>query len=428
MAKKNVNVVVGFPNAGGFGDIVASASICLKLESSGISPFILYDYLTARDKLDGLFGKNRWQEFINSQPNSEIINIKPSLPLDTRWPQSKAEFFLREYDETRSEPTGPNTFSAGLGFNPSTKVIQSGLYIDPNAQSIIEKVMVEGIGKSRGEFLESILKKSPQNRTSEKLAKMKKDIINSKWSSAYLSELRHDWFFLDVLAAAEKNLVKPLYVFATTPRVDNLVEQLRDKAKQLGLNYMNPKTNDLHKTSSKIYVVEFQTIPYTESLTLNSLTDTLSLVTGDMSLTTMIQRAVSGNPIPFFYAVAGHKKRLFKNLKEFISESDFSAARRFENHNTFGNNWHIGYRNATDSDKEDMAKLVYDPEVITRFNCAVKGIKGHFVDIRREAGIKNPEILWSVPEAVDYVVHEIINGRQVDEVLSEFRPSVIQER
>ena len=181
----------------------------------------------------------------------------------------------------------------------------------------------------------------------------------------------------------------------------------------MNFNYHNHINRNSINSSSNISIIELGNIPNHLMCQIYACTDTLSVLTGDLSLSMGIQKIESENPSPFLYHAPHWKSNLINNIYKMMAKFDTSSAQLFANYvnmtiecNTLPPDFP---KNSNKDTIHSLGKLLYDPSVIDKYQLAMKNIRNIFNADRQNEHL-NHRILWSVQKTVTHIVTKVMNG------------------
>ncbi|MBU0666021.1 MAG: hypothetical protein ABIC91_03610 [Nanoarchaeota archaeon] len=457
MTQKNSSLSVLLPicSMGGYGDIVSAIAMGEYLESKRIPFQISFEDEKAKEKFKLINSNSKWSVYDDdcSKRNKDKNVISICSVGDGRDKKQKKRtdqfLYISEYD---SDDRVFNQFNAmfnvktGFRFDSSEKkYVQSGIYMRNDLQSLLDRIDLaknsdEELKFVRTEVLDSLTKSISDkylgaidnHSTLIKFQKEKERIVASDWSLAYSSSLGTKWSFLDVVAKASFKLDKELYVFVPMNSVDLDSEcYFNAKVKQYPFSFFDFNELSLIKRDSPVTILKFDNIPDYLFKQITACTSSLSLVTGDHSLSQMMQKGLSKSPTPFFYQMPNWKQRLGYNLHLHMKKTSAHAAELFggyinmQNQDVCSPGYLGSYMhlfNNFSTDQNEMAKLFYQKNAIADYNNAIVNIKNSFIEQRKDVGIKKARLLWSVQDTVGYIVKGLLNGAEEKELLSPLLP------
>ncbi len=433
--QKDLSVLLPVCEMGGFGDLIAGMAIGEYLEEKGVPFKIFFDDIDAQRKFKKV-SKNsaglNWTHYdLKKSKDSGLIVIYPvkETILSAIRKQTDYKINIEEYGigfHNESDFKHNHVFiTTGLFFNNTRTNVQSGIFIRKNLDFLLESVDqavtgAEGTIHLKKMALDSLL----QSYSSLKLMLFEKygdpeKIIRGDWSFVYTSTLDNDWQFLDILSAAEPKLEKPLYVFIPQNKTGTTL--FKEKIKNFGFSYVNPFSTASRKTSSPITIINLGAIPDYSFRQILACADKLSVVTGDQSLSQMMQKANSKTHVPFLYHKAHWKNGFVENLSYFLEKSSPKASQIFTDYHTL-----CRARNVEESERrritQTLPKLLYDGELIKEYADAFSHVKNVFVREKQEAGVAEAEKLWCVQETVGYIVQGIMAGKTMFETVEPLLP------
>jgi hypothetical protein len=412
---------------GGFGDIIAGMAFVEYCQKNSLPYSISFDSTTSEKKFLTASGLEKLDLPVYDQSvGNKLISICPvgDRRNDIQSERSKSTIRVYEYDKgscSNDYERNELRVETGFGFSKSNKNVQAGIYVRENLEFFLRAVeegksSPGGVCTLKENFLESILK-SHEAKNKKLFSKNQEGILNGKWSLAYTSSLNNDWYFLDILDNAQKKHNQKITLFTINP-----IERrngLKEKAKSLKMSYLSVPDEIFNQNdNSQTTVIELGEVSDKQFREITGLTDCLSLVTGDHSLTQMIQKGNSKVPVPFFYHIASWKGELFRNFLNLLKKADLASAQLFAKYGEFANPSRVnadfleevGLMNKNYS-KMDLSSLVYDEQVINSFNKAISKVKKEFINERKRVGVENPETLWSVTDSVGFVIRGLLNGK-----------------
>lgn len=422
-----MSVVIPIGDCGGYGDIAASMALCEYFDEKGIDYSLFFWGMdTAKEKFLELSQRKNIPQDIKGRP----VCVTASDPSTMRncfvtrnkkkysYQQipSKAVINIREYN-----PTALNEYSdydsdyiemrTGFGSIKNGKDVEAGIYERKTLEDMLEGVKPDA-NEHKRQFLDNMLPKS--NLVLETVA-------DSSWALAYGSSLMQNWLYLDLAKIAEKKLKRPLTIFCANPPEQR--KEVYDKSVRLGFNYHNPRESESYQTDSNILVVDLETLPEKDFMRLVSLLDSVSLVTGDHSLSQMIQKSRSGNPAPFFYLMADWKCSLATSLDLLLRKTSKTAANAFSGFVYQSERFHTRKRlPAYCTNNNFLARMFYDEQLIDEFNDAAASIKPQLVKERMDAGIEEPKLLVNVQDTVGFLVDRLQEGASSHEAVQPLLP------
>ena len=425
MPEKDIKILLPISQTGGYGDVIAVGEYLQNVDL----PFEISFERGAEEKFEYLTQHSKeWKRYKSS--DNDIVSICTIYDSRTvkQTKKTKYSMLIGEYDASDSVYNVSKNFSlnirTGLGFNEDSPMVQSGIYIRPNLEFILNTVD-NAIKKDKNN---TELKKELLEELSEKQISVKRlldwqqeSAFDSKYSLAYTSEIERESLFYGIVESAQDKLTNNLIIFSTAS--ENRQPYIQMEAKGRGFSYINNVR--IKKRNSPITIIELGAIKESSFMDLLGVADTLSLITGDHSLSQILQKSQHKCSVPFFYQAASWKYRLSSNLHRLMKQTSPDAADLFAGYvlgtSTMQGNEFTGLGKKL-LDKEDFAKLVYDKETIKDYNTAIKSIKNIFINERREAGIEKPEILWSVNETIGHIIQNLKAGNKVLESQKELIP------
>lgn len=441
MAEASINADFGvripLVENGGFGDIALISTICEYLSQIGV-PFRFSDYdRKAVERLEIAVGQPKVQEWLAQKEEPTDTYPVCFSPLrnkmtDSRIHQLKACLVLEEYDRPRGDiyldEDNVLRIKTGLTFSFFSRKVQAGLYLRPCLDSILDEIDKYSLEWGKETAISRIRKE--KGASFERI----EDIVlpTKRWAIGYSSSLDNNWNYFDILNQAAEHLDRPLLVFTTIPAPrlcqdkstgvnPDSQKSVLEKAKKLGFNYHNVDNNIDIRTGSPISIVELGSVSETLFHRLISATDTLSLVTGDHSFTNMMQKISSAVPVPFCYHTAIWKKTFAKRVYQHMKKHDKEAAELFKCYTKL-------QKNGEEPAHARLAELVYNKERIGLYIQAMAGIKKSFIAERREAGVEQPEMLWSVMETAEFIARRMHEGMSKKEAIGPLLPRLTDSK
>ncbi|MBN2052949.1 hypothetical protein JW756_05575 [Candidatus Woesearchaeota archaeon] len=440
--KESQNILIPITSMGGYGDIIAGVAFHEYFDSIGISHKIYAPNDLIKSQFNQVLGRSKSTQLpaFNDGLNSEFVSVCPVS--DSRSAEQKAKtrnsVIVTEYDRDRYT-TWSNysnniiTISTGFGFKPAVEDVQAGVYVRKNLEFMLKTI--EDAVNSGGDtkpLRKRVLAETWHQYKMNKWMKAfiganEQDLLNSRWSLAYSSSLASYWNFFDIIDAAKSKLDKPLFIFSTAPEGDQ--KEVSKKAERLDFQYHNLCERESRRTPSPITVIELGGVSDNIFRSILALTDTLSLVTGDHSLSQAIQKSQTRCAVPFLYHMASWKDALAHNFYSLLKKSSQEAASLFGGYisteNT-GKGYKIMECRDLKANPEELAKLVYDKQVIADYNKAVASVRDNFIRERQDAGIRNAELLWSITDSVGFIIRGLLNGKDSYEAVKSLLPEKVE--
>ncbi|MBT4375964.1 hypothetical protein HOD29_01165 [archaeon] len=409
-------VVIPLCEMGGFGDIIAGRAIKESLQKNKIPARMSFPNLEVKQKYEEIFGSTRNYSPKDDKPLIAICPVNDERTKEMK-NKTKALIEINEYDKPSSGYKGI-TINTGFGFYTNRGSVPAGIYLRDKMKTKLKNP------PKKQKILEQICEETHHSM------KNMEGFLNSDHAIAYSSSLHTPTAYLKIIKKTEKHLEKPLYIFTMSPN-DEIKEGVKTISNKLGLHHIRANYKNEPNINCPIKVIELETIPEALFQDLLVTSNKLSLITGDHSLSQMIQKSMSNNPIPFLYMEASWKNNLTKNLTQLLEMSNSQMSELFQGFSKldrFYQNGQIDKRNIFLSHKlghfnkfpSDFKKLVYDTQTINEFNEAAKKIKDNFIQIRKNADIPKAETLWDVQETTVEILKNLLDGADEKEAIKDF--------
>ncbi len=426
--KNNFNILLSICELGGFGDVVSSLSIMEYFDSVKLPYQISFNgdisekVEKAEEKLIKLIGNKEFRSLKHYKDGPKIVSISPVSDKRTKEQVNKTyvDIQLSEYDKDKIPWTDYSNnhikIKTGFSFDHDSFGPQAGIYTRETLESILTKIDKNithkgSIEELRKKALISMIRKYPKSKfidyfCSHEIEKM----VKGGWSLFYPSNMEA-YNFLDIASFARKNLDKPLYIFSVG---NTNKSNLKYPCLKRGITYYNLPERERRLKDKNLSVIEMGFIPDFDFMQLVALTDKFSLVTGDHSLSQMIQKSQSKLKVPFVYHSPSWKLDCFRSFSELIGKEDTNSKDFF-----------LDYRELVERDipirnrlipseikkiKLKLSKLFYDKKLINDYNKSISKIKENFINQRKEKEIDKADILWSVNKTLLFVVNRILDG------------------
>ncbi|OIO63443.1 hypothetical protein AUJ83_01280 [Candidatus Woesearchaeota archaeon CG1_02_33_12] len=420
--KNNFNVVVSVCELGGFGDVVSSLSIMEYFTSVDLPYQVSFDCADSENKLRLLINDEKFKLLKHYKGSPNIITISPVRDRRTEEQIDKTyvDIQLSEYDHDKICWTDYSknhiTIKTGFSFDHDSFGPQAGIYTRKTLESILTKVDKSighkgSIEELRKKALTSMIRKYPKSRFIDYFCSHEiEKVVKGGWSLFYPSDMEA-YHFLDIASFARENLDKPLYIFS----IGNANKNLKYPCLKRNITYYNLTERERRLKDENISVIELGAIPDFDFMQLVALTDKLSLVTGDHSLSQMIQKSQSKLKVPFVYHYPIWKFNCFKAFSELIGKENHNSSEILSDYGKlFGRDSCINsnsLRSEIKKIKSNISKLFYDEKIINDYNKSISKTKENFINERKEKEIDKANILWSVNETLLFVVNRILDGR-----------------
>ena len=420
--KNNFNILLSVCELGGFGDVVSNLSIMEHFNSINLPYQVSFDCADSEDKLKILIDNEKFRLLKHYKGSPNIITISPVRDKRTEEQIDKTyvDIQLSEYDKDKIPWTDYSNhhieIKTGFSFDHDSFGPQAGIYTRKTLESILIEVDKNithrgGIEELRKKALISIIKKYPKSKFIDYFCSHEiEKVVKGGWSIFYPSNLEA-YNFLNIASFARENLDKPLYIFGIG---NTNKSNLKYPCLKRDITYFNLPERERRLKDENISVIELGFIPDFDFMQIVALTDKLSLVTGDHSLSQMIQKSQSKLKVPFFYHYPSWKLNCFRAFSELIGKEDhgsmdiFSDYGKLIEHNTCIEN--ILLSSEIKKIKSKLSKLFYDETLINDYNKSISKIKENFINERKEKEIDKADILWSVNETLLFVVNRILDG------------------
>lgn len=413
----NKQVLIPVYEGGGFGDIMAAIAIEETLEKRKIPTQVYFKSDLARKKYEAIFKSYKYSPI----PEKEIITICPSEDDRTEELKEKTDYLIRitEYDRgiNLGEDDCPKdsiVINTGLGDNTE---VSAGLYVRENLERKLKNP------PTREKLFRTIFREKDWEM-SEKLEPFTKDADLALY---YPSELAHNpRVYLSLAKEAAKRRTIPLIILGASGNFINVRENEKI-CKELGINYFKG-TQNREPNKSDTYYIELEKIKENTFQEILSKINQTSLITGDHSLTQVIQKSMSQNPVPYFYLCAQWKIELAENIYKKLKKTDEEAATIFGNFllldGAIRNSALFCHEELKRLDKPgvQLLRLFTDEDLKKRFNYASKEIKKNFILEKQKKNIKEAEMLWSVQKTVANITQKILQGANIQEAIQDFLP------
>jgi len=427
--KNNFNILLPICELGGFGDVVSSLSIMEYFDSVKLPYQISFngeiseEVEKAEEKLIKLIGNKKFRSLKHYKGSTNIVSISPVRDKRTEEQVNKTyvDIQLSEYDRDKIGWTDYSNhhikIKTGLSFDHDSFGPQAGIYIRKTLESILSEVDKNvvcegGIEELRKKALMSTIRKYPKSKFIDYFCSHEiEKVAKGGWSLFYPGNMEaHN--FLDIASFARKNLDKPLYIFSAG---NTNKSNLKYPCLKRGITYYNLPERERRLKDEDISVIEMGYIQDFDFMQLVALTDKFSLVTGDHSLSQMIQKSQSKLKVPFVYHCPSWKLDCFRSFSEFIWKEDNNSRDIFLDYGKLIER-SIPIRNRLIPSeikkiKLKLSKLFYDKKLINDYNKSISKVKENFINERKEKEIDKADILWSVNETLLFVVNRILDGR-----------------
>lgn len=302
----------------------------------------------------------------------------------------------------------------GFTFNPDSPSVQAGLVYSQTFESLLHDSEQEG--EAQLVACEAELRQI----TGEAI-----NLRNGKIALYYSSDWNTNHIYFDVLKEASQHLHEPIIIIALVgnSHEPQSYEEFEEKVKSLGFNYISANENS-DRASNVTIVNPHRVSPITFQRLLIH-TQLPSVVTGDQSLTEMIQKGLSEHAAPFFVINNGFKQLDFVR---FIEKIDPTIAHLFASYFaldlTEEERVEIENGDAIDSresrqlldigrDTTEVARLFYDQTLIDRFNGVIRQIPGQMKK-DREGYLEIPDVLVDATKTIEYILQLIRMGKLED--------------
>jgi hypothetical protein len=433
---KDIQILLPICQAGGFGDIVAGAAIAEYFQARGISFQVAYQP-DAEEKVKRIAGSN-WKEWLKyDEQTKKLISICPVMDHRTHEQRTKsiATINIGEYDKYGQHTDLNNRrigVKTGLGFQKDACRVEAGIYHRQGLEFLLNTADQSATSQEskrslRKVFIEQIIKQFPWFNSI--IERQEGQILNAGYSLFYPSTLSsRGKSFLTAVKKAESHLDKPLVIFGTL--AEGTTPEIKKITEDLGLNYCSQSSPYSGNNPPNIMFVDLGTVNEEIFRWLVAMSDSTSLVTGDNSLSQMIQKANSNSPAPFFYEMAAWKYELGMELYRHMAKKHKVAAEILCSYIRSHSHYFMNdeKRKKKTPDMEMLARLFYDEKLIEGYNQGVRSIRESFIEERKEAGIKKAEVLWSINQTVGEIAQNLILGKNVIEATEDFVPNSLRAK
>lgn len=426
--KHNFNILLPICELGGFGDVISSLSIMEYFDSVKLPYQISFngeiseEVEKAEEKLIKLIGNEEFKSLKHYKNSTNIVSISPVKDTRTEEQIDKTyvDIKLSEYDRDKIPWTDYSNhhirIKTGFSFDHNSFGPQAGIYTRKTLESILTKVDKSithkaSIEELRKKALTSIIKKYPKSKFIDYFYSHEiEKVVKGGWSLFYPSDMEA-YNFLDIASLARKNLDKPLYIF----RVGNTSKSnLKYPCIKRGITYYNLTERERRLKDENISIIELGFIPDFDFMQIVALTDKLSLVTGDHSLSQMIQKSQSKLKVPFVYHSPSWKLNCFRAFSKLIGKEDNNSRDILSDYGKLTERIVPIENRLIPSEikkiKLNLSKLFYDEKLINDYNKSISKVKENFINERKEKEIDKADILWSVNETLLFVVNRILDG------------------
>ena len=421
--KHNFNILLPICELGGFGDVVSSLSIMEHFNSINLPYQIHFDCDNSEKKLKILIDDKKFRSLKRYKGSTNIVSISPVRDKRTEEQVNKTyvDIQLGEYDRDKIPWTDYSNhhirIKTGLSFDHDSFGPQAGIYTRKTLESILTEIDKNITHKSSIEELRkkaiiSTIRKYPKSKFIDYFYSHEiEKVVKGGWSLFYPSDMEaHN--FLDVVSFARKKLDKPLYIFSAG---NTSKSNLKYPCLKRGITYFNLPWRERRLKDENISVIELGFIPDFDFMQLVALTDKLSLVTGDHSLSQMIQKSQSKLKVPFVYHSPSWKLDCFRAFSKLIWKEDHNSGDIFSDYGKLVERIIPIKNRLIPSEikkiKLNLSKLLYDEKLINNYNKSLSKIKENFINERKEREVDKADILWSVNETLLFVVNRILDGR-----------------
>ena len=412
-------------DCGGYGDIASGIDICEKLSKSKIHHDPTFNTMSALFKFQEMTGSDKmWPLYEDIKDKEQITICVTDDWLRTKNETPPPTLYVREYNTpsfANITDLNGNLIEVKTGFSSFHKYmdIQACVYekkhLEEKLIEIEDYMRTDELPYLKEKFLNQLVKKYGDGCEN----KVTKKLTQSDWAVFYPSVLNTSWFILNVVKEAENHLEKPLVILCPTPNENR--SKLKRQSERFNFNY-STLLRDIKKTDSNIKILELGTITDKEFQELIALSNKASLITGDHSLSMMIQKSRSQNPAPFFYLTADWKTGLAFSTDLLLRQTSEHCA------NLFGNFVHqsdgyitSGQIRDNSLQKKDMARLFYDQNLIDEFNHATSMFKEICINERKKYNVAKAKTLWSIQDTVDSIVKDLLEGADIEEAIHPFQ-------
>ncbi|MBU3941650.1 MAG: hypothetical protein KKF74_01940 [Nanoarchaeota archaeon] len=427
--KNNFNILLPICELGGFGDVVSSLSIMEHFNSIKLHYQVSFDCGDSEKKLKTLIDDKKFRSLKHYKGSTNIVSISPVKDKRTEEQVDKTyvDIQLSEYDHDKICWTNYSKnhikIKTGFSFDHDSFGPQAGIYTRGTLESILTEIDKNithkgSIEEMRKKALMSTIRKYPKSKFIDYFCSHEiEKVVKGGWSLFYSSNMEtHN--FLDIASFARKNLDKPLYIFS----VGNAKKSnLKYPCIKRGITYFNLPERERRLKDENISVIELGFIPDFDFMQLVAFTDKLSLVTGDHSLSQMIQKSQSKLKAPFVYHHPFWKLNCFRAFSELIGKEDSNSKDIFLDYEKLIERGIYIENRLIPSEikkiKSKLSKLFYDEKLINDYNKSIFKVKENFINERKEKEIDKADILWSVNETLLFVVNRLFDGMSCYDVV-----------
>ena len=416
--KNKYKVLLPFCSIGGFGDIAAAKAISEYLSESGLKFYTYADggsegcAARTASKMNIDIGRK-----IKNQKSDRLISICPVRDGRDELHKGATKYTIRvgEYDKPPYGARYPDLkINTGFGWNSRLREVQAGIYPRKCLEfmfSTADKALTSS-GELNSEYKRDLLIGISRDYGPISDLVPIQDSEKYDFSLVYPSTVGTLDYFYGILNSGKNKLSKPLIVFQIKPYSSGQ-RLLWDFAKKFKFSYAvvngdGIDTSMLEK-DSPINIFHFDSVNEMTFFRMTTLANKLSLVTGDHSLSNMVLKSCHRYRAPFLYQRASWKKKLEISFTNLLKKSSSRAAELFEKYPELHQG--LGMVEGEVAACRDLSSLLYEDDLIEDYLEATKKIKTNFIQTRREAGVKNAELLWSVPDTIGHVLQGLMAGK-----------------
>lgn len=426
---KEIIPVITAAAHGGLGDVTAAVNLARQFIENGRTPRT-HISATAKDQFNEIASPpllENIEEFNESREDEDFVAVNPVTDVLPTKKRKKTDWHIkiREYDPKHrnysASQFNPNklVLEPGLGFEESMYDVQPGIYHDAELEQLLEETQEEPQNEllaRREDLLEDLW---PNIMPEDSEFRDLEYITESQWSFVYKSKPGDLETFFDIYEEAEPRVEDDIYLFT----VDTDHTEVINKAERREWSRYDITDRHLvhgNARESNLTIIETGRINNNEFKRLNLLSDSLSLVTGDHSFSQAMQQVGTSMSAPFLYQCAKWKRHLASNIVDYMKETDRESAEMFAGYIRESVDLHpfdVG-----SSDIDQLSRLVTDEGVIEAYEEAVDNVEEYFLKDRREVGIEQAELLWSVNDTVSYIIERMEASDTVAEIYQPLLP------
>jgi hypothetical protein len=405
---------------GGFGDIVAGIALSEHFKENGIRHKIDFGNPISEAKYAFLLGMDK--DFFNNG-----VDYDPSVDRDVRRidvcpisdprkgmgvVNSDLMIDVEEYNKPHYgyNPYGTLNFQVHTGLNfhsgmPET--IQAGIYERPSLEKMLDEVDADPSGSREK------LRNDLSIRT---YIDIPEELMDASWSLMYPSTVDPAAAFMYVYDEAKKHIEKPLLIFSLSAE-ESRKQMIASRSRRNRFNYISHETQS--DNGSNVTVLELGNVQENLFQRIIANMDAPSLITGDHSLSQMLQKNKRESAVPFFYqcgswkyALAGHIDHFMREFDPYSADIFSSFIREQDPQNTL-----MHYDVPFDMNEKHMAELFYNPSKRQNFINAQRNIRQGSIKKRLdEMPLEKAKMMWNVQSVVANIVEGIRDDKPTKEI------------